>query len=111
MNPVDGSPRFDKAAIDERYYGVGVSGMSEGQVSNATLMKTDDNRDAYRIVRLNKKHPSHKANLAEDYDSIHDAALADAKQRKLRQWARKQMQMTYVRLSDEYKDCVFQNLK
>lgn len=107
----DGSLRFDKQAIDERYYNVGISGMDEGQISNATAMKTEDNQDAYRIVRLNKKHPSHKANLTDDYDNIYNAALANAKQQKMREWARRQMEITYVHLSDEFKDCVFENLK
>ena len=37
--------------------------------------------------------------------------LAAAKQRKLAEWAKHQIDITYVRLADEYKDCVFQNLK
>ena len=107
----DGSARFDKATIDEHYYNVGISGMDEEQISNATAMKTDDNHDAYRIVRLNKKYAAHRANLTDDYDNIYNAALADAKNKKLRQWARHQMSITYVRLSDEFKDCTFENLK
>lgn len=111
VNTQDGSTRFDKKAIDEQYYNVGIQGMDEGEVSNASFMKTQDNHDAYRIVRLNKKHPAHRANLTDDYDNIYNAALANAKQQKLRKWARHQMEITYVKLSDEYKDCVFENLK
>ena len=107
----DGSTRFDKQVINEKYYNVGITGMDEGQISNATAMKTSDNRDAYRIVRLNKKHAAHRANLTDDYDNIYNAALANAKQEKLRQWARRQMGITYIHLSDEFKDCVFENLK
>ena len=66
---------------------------------------------AFRIVRLNKKHPAHKANLADDYDAIYNAALADAKQRRLQQWAAQQAAKTYIRLDEQYQDCVFQNLK
>lgn len=111
VNDADGSTRFDLKTLNEQYYNVGIQGMEEGQISNATAMKTSDNRDAYRIVRLNKKHAAHRANLTDDYDNIYNAALADAKQQKLRKWARHQMTITYVRLSDEYKDCVFENLK
>ena len=111
VNPADGTTRFDRNAIDEYYYGVGVQGMDVGQISNANAMKTEDNHDAYRIVRLNKKHEAHRANLNDDYDNIYNAALNAAKQRKLRKWARHQMSITYVRLCDEYKDCVFENLK
>lgn len=111
VNPADGSTRFDRSAIDEYYYAVGVQGMDVGQISNASAMRTEDNHDAYRIVRLNKKHPAHRANLTDDYDNIYNAALTSAKQKKLRKWARHQMEITYVKLSDEYKDCVFENLK
>lgn len=111
VNETDGSTRFDRAAINEHYYNVGIQGLDEGQISSATPMKTDDNHDAYRIVRLNKKLPAHKANLVDDYDLIYNATLASAKQQKLRKWARHQMSITYVHLSDEYKDCVFGNLK
>ena len=111
VNPADGSTRFDRSAIDEHYYAVGVQGMDVGQISNASAMRTEDNHDAYRIVRLNKKHPAHRANLTDDYDNIYNAALTAAKQKKLRKWARHQMEITYVKLSDEYKDCVFENLK
>ena len=107
----DGTSRFDRATIDELYYNIGISGMDEGQVSNATATKTDDNHDAYRIIRLNKKYPSHTANLTDDYDNIYNAALSNAKQTKLRNWARRQMQITYIHLSDEFKDCSFENLK
>lgn len=110
-NPNDGSGRLDKTLIDELYYNVGIVGMDEGRISNAVPAKTDDNRDAYRIVRLNKKYPAHKANLIDDYDNIMNAALATAKQRHIRKWAQRQMRNTYVHLADPYKDCVFQNIQ
>lgn len=111
INPTDGSNRLDRTIIDQNYYADGIPTLDEGQISNATAFKTEDNHDAYRIVRLNKKYPAHRANLTDDYDNIYNAALADAKQKKLRKWARYQMSITYVRLSDEYKNCVFENLK
>ena len=107
----DGTPRFDRAAIDEHYFTIGIPNMDEGQISNATATKTSDNHDAYRIVRLNKKHPAHRANLTDDYDNIYNAALAATKQNKLRQWAKRQMNITYIKLSDEFKDCIFKNLQ
>jgi peptidyl-prolyl cis-trans isomerase SurA len=107
----DGTTRFDRAALNERYYNIAITGMEEGRISSATAMKTQDNHDAYRIVRLNKKHPAHRANLTDDYDNIYNAALTAAKQNKLRQGAKRQMKITYIKLSDEFKDCVFKNLQ
>lgn len=109
-NANDGSERLDADAIKTSYYAVGIPGMDEGEISNATAMKTEDNRDAYRIVRLNKKYSSHKANLTDDYDNIYNAALVSAKQKYMRQWARRQAQNTFIRLADEFKGCPFPNL-
>lgn len=109
-NPNDGSGRFTADEVKERYFNVGLNGMDAGQISNAMSMKTEENRDAYRIVRLNKKHPAHKANLTDDYDNIYNAALVDAKQKYMREWARKQAKSTYIKLADEYCNCSFENL-
>lgn len=109
-NSTDGSARIDADMVKEKYFNVGIQGMDVGQVSNAMSMKTDDSRDAYRIVRLDKKYPAHKANLTDDYDNIQNAALATAKQKYMREWAQRQTAITYVRVADEYKGCVFNNL-
>ena len=111
INPADGTPRFDRSAIDQLYYSVGVHGMDVGEVSNATAFKTEKQRDAYRIVRLDRKHEAHKANLTDDYDNIQNAALADAKQKKLQKWAKRYMNTIYIHISDQYKDCIFHNLQ
>lgn len=111
VNPNDGTTRFDSKAVSDSYTGIAVSAMSEGQISPATMMHTAEGRSAYRIVRLNHKLASHRANLTDDYDNIYNAALVDAKQKKLQRWAAKQMSITYIHLSDEYKDCVFKNLQ
>lgn len=110
-NPADGSGRLDKPFVDEHYYNVGVSGMDEGRISNALPTKTDEQRDAYRIVRLNKKYPAHRANLTDDYDNIYNAALTTAKQRYIRKWAQRQLKNTYTRFDAPYQGCVFQNLQ
>lgn len=109
-NPTDGSNRFDSEAVKQNFYAVGIPGMEVGAISQATAFKDEDNRDAYRIVRLNAKQPAHKANLTDDYDNIYNAALVSAKQKRMREWARKQAKNTYIRLADEFKTCHFENL-
>ena len=71
-------------------------------------MKTDDNKDAYRIVQLNKKVEAHTANLTDDYDKIYNAALEEAKNNKVKEWAQRQIKNTYIRIADGYRDCDFQ---
>lgn len=102
-----GSNRFTKASFAERYPGISISNMEANEVSNATPLTTDDNKDAYHIITLIKKHPSHKLNLADDYDKIQNAALEKAKNDKVMEWAQRQIRNTYIRIADDYKDCNF----
>ena len=110
-NTNDGSARFDADAVKELYPTVGISGLDVGEISNATSFRTSDQREAYRIVRLNKKYPAHRANLSDDYDNIYNAALASAKQKFMRRWAQEQVRKTFIKLSPEYQACTFHNLQ
>ena len=47
------------------------------------------------------------ANLTDDYDNLYDAALDNAKQQKVLDWASKNIKYTYIRIDDEFKDCNF----
>lgn len=106
-HPTTGNNRFLLEELKELYPGIGFSAMTNGEVSNATAMKTTDQRDAYRIVRIDRKLPPHQANLTDDYDRLSNAALQEAKDKKLLEWSAKMIKTTYIRLSDEYKDCDF----
>ena len=81
--------------------------MNVGDVTNALIMKTEDQRDAYRIIRLDQRLPEHKANLTDDYDRLSSAALQEAKDKKIMEWSAKMIKNTYIRIADEYKDCDF----
>ena len=107
-NPYTGSLRFGKDELSELYPGIGFASMNEGDVSIATPTKTDDGRDAYRIVMVTRRIPAHKANLTDDYDNIYQAALQDAKHKKVLQWARRAITTTYIRINPDYQNCTFQ---
>lgn len=106
-NPSTGGYRFEKETFSRLYPGIGIVAMDEGEVSNATSLTTPDNKNAYCLIKLNKKIPAHKANLTDDYDRIYNAALQDAQTKKVIDWANRMVRNTYIRIADEYKDCTF----
>lgn len=106
-HPSSGGYQFTLNELKQLYPGIGFSQMDAGQVSNATAMKTDENKDAYRIVTVLRRNPEHKANLTDDYDRIYNAALENAKQEKIFDWAQKTIKNTYIHIDDEFKDCSF----
>ena len=106
-NNITSSTRFTKEDISEQFPGISVSSMNVGDVTNALIMKTEDQRDAYRIIRLDQRLPEHKANLTDDYDRLSSAALQEAKDKKIMEWSAKMIKNTYIRIADDYKDCDF----
>lgn len=104
-NPATGGNRFDKDIFSQVYPGIGIMAMEEGEVSNATSFTTSEGKNAYCLIKLNKRIEAHKANLTDDYDRIYNAALQDAQTKKIVEWANRMVRNTYIRISDEYKDC------
>lgn len=104
-NPATGGSLFDKETFNQLYPGIGIVAMEEGEVSNATAITTSENKNAYCLIKLVKKIPSHKANLTDDYDRIYNAALQSAKSKKVYEWCNRMVKTTYIRIADEYKDC------
>ncbi len=107
-NPYTLSNRFSKEMITELYPGVGIAGMEEGDISNALAMKDEENKDLFRVVKLTKRIPAHTANLEMDYDKIYNAALQEAKNNKVLDWASKMIKNTYIYIAEEYRTCPFQ---
>lgn len=106
-HPSRGGYKFNKEELKYLYPGVNFIGMNEGDISNAAAMKTEDNKDAYRIVMLVRKTAEHTANLVDDYDRIYNAALEYEKEAKIVEWAGKTIGNTYIRIDEEFKDCNF----
>ena len=104
-NPQTGNNRFAKEELARLYPGIGVAGMDEGEISNASAITTDDNKGAYCLLKVVKKIPAHRANLDDDYDRIFNAALQNAKTEKIVDWCNRMVKTTYIHIADEYKDC------
>lgn len=107
-NPYNGNNRFTKEEAAELYPGIGFTAMNAGDISNATEMVTDENKTVYRLMQLTKKTPAHQANLTDDYDIIFNAALSEARHKKVMEWSAKMIKNTYVRICPEFRDCNFE---
>ena len=63
-----------------------INKMSIYDISTPFIMKLDDDTEAYRIIRLNKKVNAHRANLTDDFAVIKDLAINFKKQEKQLFW-------------------------
>jgi peptidyl-prolyl cis-trans isomerase SurA len=86
-----------------------VESLAEGEVSAPSVIQMQDENKVYRILRLNKRVETHKANLVDDFSKIKEYSINAKKQETLEKWMRKTIAKTYIRLSDTLSECELAN--
>jgi len=108
INRYSGSTSFEAEQLDAQV-SFTIEKMEVGEISDPVPMKTEDQKDAYRLLLLKERTTPHRANMKEDYSRIQEWAL-QAKQRKIMdEWINEKARETYIRIIDEYKSCDFTN--
>jgi peptidyl-prolyl cis-trans isomerase SurA len=86
---------------------VKVRDLKVGEISDAFRTTDENNNTVFRIVRLDNEIPAHRANLKDDYQNLHNAALMNKRSKTYDDWLRKKIEVTYIKISDEFKSCSF----
>ncbi len=106
VNTETGTSTFKPDQLDESVFFV-IDKMKVGEISHPVPMKTEDGKQAYRLLYLKSRTDPHRANMKADYDYIQTAALKQKQNKVIEQWIKKKAALTYIHISDEYKDCKF----
>ena len=99
-----GNNRFEVSALDRGLFSV-VNNMVEGTISDASYFQSQDQREAFRIVRLDKKFEPHKANLDIDFTRIKGFALRKKQERIIEEWKSEKLVETFVKINAGYFSC------
>jgi len=86
-----------------------VESLAEGEVSAPSVIQMQDENKVYRILRLNKRVETHKANLVDDFSKIKEYSINAKKQETLEKWMNKTIAKTYIRLSNTLSECELAN--
>ncbi len=100
----DGSTKISMRDIDPVVY-LNIDTMKVGNISKPLVYRTDDGKDAARILYFKKKLPPHQANLKDDWSRIQSAALAEKKDKVLDKWFNKARQDVFVNVDPAYSEC------
>ena len=101
VNPNSGSTLFDASELDQQV-SFTINRMEVGQISEPVPMKTDNNKDAYRLLYLKRKTSPHKANLKDDYTLIRDWAMQQKREEIINKWIADNSQKAYIRIIGDY---------
>ncbi len=106
VNPNTGSTLFDASELDQQV-SYTINRMQVGQLSEPVPMRTNENKDAYRLLYLKRKTAPHKANLKDDYTLIRDWAMQQKREEIINKWIANKSQKAYIKVIDDFRECDF----
>jgi peptidyl-prolyl cis-trans isomerase SurA len=83
--------------------------MTVGEISKPfVLLNAKTNREVCAMIKIKAKTPSHRANLAEDYQTV--KAIVETKQKNsiIHNWILKKQKETYVNIDPKWQNCQFE---
>jgi len=100
----DGGTKISMRDIDPVIY-LNIDTMKVGNISKPLIYRTDDGKDAVRILYFKNKLAPHQANLKDDWSRIQSAALAEKKDKALEKWFSKARQDVFINIDPAFSGC------
>ena len=107
VNPATQNARWEPDQLDPKVFYV-VDRLEVGKISKPMPFKTDEEKEAYRILYLKERTKPHRANMTDDYDRLQNWALDFKKNEVIKTWMVEKIGTTFVRINPEYKECRFE---
>jgi peptidyl-prolyl cis-trans isomerase SurA len=76
-----------------------------GEFSQPLVYKDEQEKQAVRLVYLQKKTAPHRENIRDDYDRIAQRAIAEKKDRTIEKWFISKLPTYYVLVDKDYQLC------
>ena len=109
VNEMTGNARFEMKQLPQEVSRK-VADMQPGDISEPFIMKDPrKNNDIIAMVKLTARIPGHKANIADDYQTIKSMYEHAPKAKILKEWLDKKIAPTYVSIEDGCHDCDFEH--
>lgn len=111
LNPYTGSSRFQMDEIGQMDQNIAfaIDKLKVGEMTKPMPFTTRDGKQAYHILYLKTRTSPHKMNLSDDYQKIQAMALSKKQQDAIQAWVKKKSGSTFVRITNDYKTCTFNN--
>ncbi|WP_151085961.1 peptidylprolyl isomerase [Hymenobacter baengnokdamensis] len=103
-NRADGGSKLPLDKLDPAVFFI-IDTMKVGHITPPLPYRTDDGKEAMRILYLKSNTPPHQANLLDDYQKISQAALTQKKNKALDEWYEKNRNTVYLEVAPEYAEC------
>lgn len=105
-NPSNRVTWFTLEELNPEMY-VKLRDLKVGEISEPFRTTDETNNQVFRIVKLDRVLPAHTANIKDDYQELSNAALADERTKAYDKWVKQKLDITYIKISDEFNSCEF----
>jgi peptidyl-prolyl cis-trans isomerase SurA len=100
----EGALRIPVDELDPGVY-FAIDTMKIGTISKPLVYRTDEGRDAVRILYYKSRIPPHVADLEKDWERIRAAALNEKQMKALEKWFNKARRDVYISIDPAYDYC------
>ena len=97
---------FDNISSD---FKIVVNDMQEGDISKPVIINFSDNKDLFRIIKINKRIESHIANVVDDFNYVKELTINNKKEKITLEWVNNKINKTYINLNENLLECNFRN--
>lgn len=107
INSQTNTTLFQKEQLQPADY-LMIKDLKEGEMSEPFESRDDHANVVFKVMKIKKIHPAHKANIKDDYDIIQRMAKAQAESSILKEWIAKKQKSTYIKIDPDYRNCDFE---
>lgn len=100
-----GASRISVESLDPVIYLTITDSLELGEISKPMNFRTDDGKDAVRIIYYKSKVKPHEANLKQDWQKIQAAALNQKQNTTLNKWFKEAREDVFINIDKTYDHC------
>ena len=108
VNNETGTTRFEMSQLPQEVARA-VASLQPGEISAPFIMRSKTDREIVAMVRLTARIDAHRANLAEDFQTIKNMYENARKQEIIDEWLERKIKDTYVRIEDGWRGGEFKH--
>lgn len=108
INPFTNTSLFEKEQLQPSDF-YAIKDLKEGEFSAPFESRDEHANIVFKIIKVKRIVPAHKANLKDDYDKIQELAKSSKENEILRDWVSKKIKSFYIRIDEDFHNCDFQS--
>jgi len=104
VNLNTGDTKWEVSGLERQLFAA-INVLEESEISKPQFMRTQDQKEGFRLVLLRKRSEPHKANMHDDYQFIKVRAQQNKQQKVMEEWVENKIDETYIKISPDLFEC------